>query len=102
MAVSHEIKTVSTSAATVLVSLVVFWFTRGVDMPTRTEVGNMIAKESPYLMDKQFIMSKLADNSKVNETTAALLSDLRVELEKLRITLDNINERLERERSRNN
>lgn len=101
MAVSHEVKTISTAAGTVVLSLLIFYFTRGIDLPTRTEVSSMIQKESPYIRDQHFIMSKLADNSKMNESTTALLSDLRIELEKLRITLDNINARFDRERNKN-
>lgn len=81
-------RSVSISAATIIVSMLGWWVMQGKDLVTRQEVKVMISTEGPYVKDQVFIMSKLSDNSKINEEVAKTLGSIKVELERLRITLD--------------
>lgn len=60
------------------------------EVPNRAEVSTMILKESPYVRDQQFIMSKLTENSRVNEVTNTVLVQLKVEIARLSSALEHL------------
>jgi hypothetical protein len=94
---------IATTSVGIIITMVGFWFTMGRNIPSRSEVVEMIESKSPYLHDKQFIMERLASNK---ETQAALtgmlqrntevMTELKIQIATLGKTLEALEDRIER------
>jgi hypothetical protein len=76
---------VATSLVAVVVSMLGFWLVEGREYVTRAEVSEMIAKESPYIRDRNMVLDRLSEMVEINRQLARAIQDLRVEISELRI-----------------
>lgn len=100
----HFWQTVATASVGIIITLVGFWVGVGRKIITKDEISKMIESESPYNIDRQFIMERLASNK---ETQAALsitlqkvievMNELKVQIATLGKTLEALEERIERQ-----
>ena len=94
---------IATTSIGIIVTMLGFWFTIGRNMITRSEAVELIETKSPYAMDRQFIMERLAINK---ETQAAfanalqrnteVMNELKIQIATLGKTLEALEERIER------
>jgi hypothetical protein len=99
----HFWENIATTSIGIIVTMIGFWVAIGRNMATKTEVADMIETKSPYLIDRQFIMERLAINK---ETQAALTSmlqrntevmtELKIQIAMLGQTLKALEDRIER------
>lgn len=99
----HFWENIATTSIGIIVTMIGFWVAIGKNMATKAEVSEMIETKSPYLLDRQFIMERLAINK---ETQAALtnmlqrntevMNELKVQIATLGKTLEALEERIER------
>lgn len=99
----HFWENLATTCIGIIITMLGFWFTIGKHMVTKSEVAEIVKKESPYLHDRQFIMERLAVNK---ETQAALtgmlqrntevMNELKIQIATLGKTLEALEERIER------
>lgn len=99
----HFWENIATTSLGIIVTMVGFWFTMGKNMPSKTEVLDMIESRSPYLHDKQFIMERLASNKETQALLTSMLqrntevmTDLKVQIATLGKTLEALESRIER------
>lgn len=93
----------ATTSIGIIITMLGFWLTIGKNMVTKSEVSELIKNESPYNIDRQFIMERLATNK---ETQAAfanalqrnteVMNELKVQIATLGKTLEALEERIER------
>jgi hypothetical protein len=76
---------VATSLVAVVVSMLGFWLVEGREYVTRAEASEMIAKESPYIRDRNMVLDRLSEMVEINRQLAQAIQDLRVEISELRI-----------------
>lgn len=76
---------VATSLVAVVVAMLAFWFVEGREYVTRAEASEMIAKESPYIRDRNMVLDRLSEMVEINRQLAQAIQDLRVEISELRI-----------------
>tara|TARA_Y100000310_G_scaffold313773_1_gene362514 strand:+ start:206 stop:478 length:273 start_codon:yes stop_codon:yes gene_type:complete len=84
-------KTIATSALSCSILMVGFWVIQARDYVTRPEVSDMIQTESPYLVDKQLVLENIKDMKDVLEKNTQVISQLNLEIARLRTELDRIN-----------
>jgi hypothetical protein len=99
----HFWENIATTSIGIIVTMIGFWVAIGKNMATKAEVAEMIETKSPYILDRQFIMERLAINK---ETQAALtnmlqrntevMNELKVQIATLGKTLEALEERIER------
>lgn len=99
----HFWENIATTSIGIIVTMVGFWVAIGRNMATKAEVADMIETKSPYLVDRQFIMERLAINK---ETQAALTSmlqrntevmtELKIQIAMLGQTLKALEDRIEK------
>jgi hypothetical protein len=99
----HFWENIATTSIGIIVTMLGFWVTIGRNMATKAEVADMIETKSPYVIDRQFIMERLAINK---ETQAALtnmlqrntevMSELKIQIAMLGQTLKALEDRIER------
>jgi hypothetical protein len=99
----HFWENIATTSIGIIVTMLGFWVAIGRKMVTKSEVLEIVKNESPYLIDRQFIMERLAMNK---ETQAAfanalqrnteVMNDLKVQLATLGKTLEALEDRIER------
>jgi len=99
----HFWENIATTSIGIIVTMIGFWVAIGRNMATKAEVADMIETKSPYLIDRQFIMERLAINK---ETQAALTSmlqrntevmtELKIQIAMLGQTLKALEDRIER------
>jgi hypothetical protein len=99
----HFWENIATTSIGIIVSMIGFWLTVGKNMATKSEVEEMIETKSPYLLDRQFIMERLAINK---ETQAALtnmlqrntevMNELKIQIATLGKTLEALEDRIEK------
>ena len=99
----HFWENIATTSLGIIVTMVGFWFTMGKNMPSKTEVLDMIESRSPYLHDKQFIMERLASNKETQALLTSMLqrntevmTELKVQIATLGKTLEALESRIER------
>lgn len=99
----HFWQNIATTSVGIIVTMVGFWFTMGRNIPSRSEVVDMIESKSPYLHDKQFIMERLASNKETQAVLTSMLqrntevmTELKVQIATLGKTLEALESRIER------
>lgn len=65
-----------------------FWLVESQEYVSRQEVSDMIQTESPYIADRQLVLSGMEDLKKTLEENNAAINNLNVEITKLRVELD--------------
>tara|TARA_Y100000401_G_C8294619_1_gene210619 strand:- start:786 stop:1061 length:276 start_codon:yes stop_codon:yes gene_type:complete len=85
-------KTAAVTAISCVIMMVGFWLTQAKDYVTRVEVSDMIQTESPYLVDKQLVLQNINDMKQVLKDNTQVISQLTVEIARLRGELDKIGE----------
>jgi len=83
-------KTVAISAVSCVVLMVSFWLVEVKDYVTRAETSQMIQTQSPYLVDKQVVLKSLNDMSEALRKNTEVISELNLEIARLRTELDRI------------
>jgi hypothetical protein len=99
----HFWESLATTSIGIIITLVGFWFTIGRNIITRSEIVELIETKSPYVIDRQFIMERLAINK---ETQAAfanalqrnteVMNELKIQIATLGKTLETLESRIER------
>ena len=84
-------KTIATSALSCAILMVGFWVIQARDYVTRPEVSDMIQTESPYLLDRGLVLENIRDMKDVLEKNTQVISQLNLEIARLRTELDRIN-----------
>tara|TARA_R110002012_G_scaffold260259_1_gene441908 strand:- start:675 stop:950 length:276 start_codon:yes stop_codon:yes gene_type:complete len=85
-------KTVAVTAISCVIMMISFWLTQAKDYVTRNEVSDMIQTESPYLVDKQLVLQNINDMKQVLKDNTQVISQLNVEIARLRSELSKIGE----------
>ena len=75
---------VTTSLVAVVLAMLAFWLVEGREYVTRAEASEMIAKESPYIRDRNMVLDRLGEMVEINRQLAQAIQDLRVEISELR------------------
>lgn len=83
-------KTLAISAISCSVLMVSFWLVEMKDYVTRAEAADMIQTQSPYLVDRQLVLKSLNDMSDVLRKNTQVISELNLEIARLRTELDKI------------
>ncbi len=99
----HFWENIATTSIGIIVTMIGFWVAIGRNMATKSEVSHMIETQSPYNVDRQFIMERLASNK---ETQAAfafalqrnteVMTELKIQIATLGKTLEALEDRMER------
>jgi hypothetical protein len=99
----HFWENIATTSIGIIVTMMGFWVTIGKKMVTRSEVLEMIKSESPYNIDRQFIMERLASNKETQAAFASALqrntevmNELKIQIATLGKTLEALEDRMER------
>lgn len=97
------LENLTTSWISILVSLVVFWTTFIKNLVNRKDVEHMIATQSQYCKDREFIMARLNDHKEDSATLFKALSrntevmaELKGQIAILSKTLEALEQRIER------
>lgn len=85
-------KTAAVTATSCVIMMVSFWLIQAKDYVTRNEVSDMIQTESPYLVDKQLVLQNINDMKEVLKDNTQVISQLNIEIARLRSELDKIGE----------
>tara|TARA_A100001515_G_scaffold128207_1_gene114323 strand:- start:4171 stop:4446 length:276 start_codon:yes stop_codon:yes gene_type:complete len=85
-------KTAAVTATSCVIMMVSFWLVQAKDYVTRNEVSDMIQTESPYLVDKQLVLQNINDMKEVLKDNTQVISQLNIEIARLRSELDKIGE----------
>lgn len=85
-------KTAAVTATSCVIMMVGFWLTQAKDYVTRSQVSDMIQTESPYLVDKQLVLQNINDMKQVLKDNTQVISQLNVEIARLRSELNKIGE----------
>ena len=85
-------KTAAVTATSCVIMMVSFWLVQAKDYVTRNEVSDMIQTESPYLVDKQLVLQNINDMKNVLKDNTQVISQLNIEIARLRSELDKIGE----------
>ena len=83
-------KTLAISSLSCVVLMVSFWLVEVKDYVTRVEASQMIQTQSPYLVDKQVVLKSLNDMNEVLRKNTEVISELNLEIARLRTELDRI------------
>lgn len=96
-------ESIATTSVGIIVTMIGFWFAIGKNMATKAEVLHMIETQSPYNLDRQFIMERL-NNNKESQTAFALalqrntevMNELKIQIATLGKTLEALENRIEK------
>lgn len=101
--VLHFWENIATTSIGIIITMVGFWISLGKNMVTKSEVIEIIDKQSPYLQDKQFIMERLATNKETQtqfanalQKNTEVMNELKIQIATLGKTLEALEERIER------
>ena len=83
-------KTLAISATSCVVLMVSFWLVEIKDYVTRAEASEMIQTQSPYLVDRQLVLKSLDDMNEALRNNTQVISELNLEIARLRTELDKI------------
>jgi hypothetical protein len=93
----------ATTSIGIIITMLGFWFTIGRKMATVSEVCELIETKSPYIVDRQFIMERLAINKETQAAFAMALqrntevmTELKIQIATLGKTLEALEDRIER------
>jgi hypothetical protein len=99
----HFWENIATTSIGIIITLIGFWITIGKNMVTKSEVIEIIEKQSPYLQDKQFIMERLATNKETQtqfanalQKNTEVMNELKIQIATLGKTLEALEDRIER------
>ena len=99
----HFWENIATTSIGIIITMLGFWVTIGKNMVTKSEVIEIIEKQSPYLQDKQFIMERLATNKETQtqfanalQKNTEVMNELKIQIATLGKTLEALEERIER------
>lgn len=96
--------------ATIVVSMVGFWFVEGREYATRAEVKEIvntapfirradlieaITTQTPYVLERPFIMKSLADRERSDDALLEAVQGLKIQMAVLNTTLENLSKKLE-------
>lgn len=102
--VGNVLENITISTVTVIISLLGFWTTFVRNLVNRQEVEHIIATQSQYCKDREFIMSRLNDHKEDSATlfkalnkNTEVMSELKVQIGVLSKTLEALEKRIERE-----
>jgi Ca2+-binding EF-hand superfamily protein len=94
---------IASTSVGIVITMLGFWLTFIKNIPTRSEVSDLIQNHSPYVHDRQFIMERLSINKETQMTLSVALqkvidvmSDLKIQIATLGKTLETLEERIER------
>jgi hypothetical protein len=94
---------IATTSVGIIITMLGFWLTIGRNMTTRSEVIELIETKSPYVVDRQFIMERLAINKESQAAFAMALqrntevmNELKIQIATLGKTLEALESRIER------
>jgi hypothetical protein len=85
-------KTAAVTAISCVIMMLSFWLSQARNYVTRDEVSGMIQTESPYLVDKQLVLQNINDMKQVLKDNTQVISELNVEIARLRTELNKIGE----------
>jgi hypothetical protein len=93
----------ATTSIGIIITMLGFWFTIGRKMATIAEVCDLIETKSPYIVDRQFIMERLATNKETQAAFAMALqrntevmTELKIQIATLGKTLETLEDKIER------
>jgi hypothetical protein len=93
----------ATTSIGIIITMLGFWFAIGRKMATVAEVCDLIETKSPYVVDRQFIMERLAINKETQAAFATALqrntevmNELKIQIATLGKTLEALEQRIER------
>lgn len=99
----HFWENIATTSIGIIITMLGFWVTIGKNMVTKSEVIEIIERQSPYLQDKQFIMERLATNKETQtqfanalQKNTEVMNELKIQIATLGKTLEALEERIER------
>jgi hypothetical protein len=99
----HFWETLATTSVGIIAAMIGFWLTIGKNLTTRSEVHELIETKSPYVLDRQFIMERLAINKETQAAFATALqrntevmNELKIQIATLGKTLEALEHRIER------
>ena len=85
-------RSVAFASISCLSLMVGFWLVESKDYVSRAEVSEMIKTQSPYVADRQLILSGMENLSRTLEDNNKAINSLNVEIARLRAELDKIKE----------
>jgi hypothetical protein len=95
-------QTIATVSLSVLITLIGFWVGIGRKILTRDEISKMIANDSAYTKEREFIMERLASNKEAYNALSVTLqkvievmNELKIQIATLAKTLDNLEKQIE-------
>jgi predicted RND superfamily exporter protein len=101
--ISNFWQVLSTTSIGIIITLLGFWVGIGRKIVSKEEISEMIKHESPYNVDRQFIMERLASNKETQLLLTAMLqrntevmTELKIQIATLGKTLEALEERIER------
>ena len=99
----HFWETLAIGGLGIIITMIGFWVTLGRNIPSKTEICEMIETKSRYSQDRQFIMERLNTNketqaafSHVLQRNTEVMNELKVQLATLGKTLEVLEQRIER------
>lgn len=85
-------RSIAVAAVSCLTLMIGFWLVEAREYVSRAEVSEMIKTQSPYVADRQLILSGMENLSRTLEENNKAINGLNVEIARLRAELDKIRE----------
>tara|TARA_R100000808_G_C2064375_1_gene94477 strand:- start:322 stop:594 length:273 start_codon:yes stop_codon:yes gene_type:complete len=85
-------RSIAVAAVSCLTLMIGFWLVEAREYVSRAEVSEMIKTQSPYVADRQLILSGMENLSRTLEDNNKAINSLNVEIARLRAELDKIRE----------
>jgi len=85
-------KSIAVGAISCLTLMIGFWLVEAREYVSRAEVSEMIKTQSPYVADRQLILTSMDNLSRTLEENNKAINSLNVEIARLRAELDKIKE----------
>ena len=85
-------RSIAVAAVSCLTLMIGFWLVEAREYVSRAEVTEMIKTQSPYVADRQLILSGMENLSRTLEENNKAINGLNVEIACLRAELDKIRE----------
>ena len=83
-------KSIAVGAMSCVTLMVGFWLVEARNYVSRAEASAMIQTESPYIVDQQLVLQSLDNLNRQLETNNRLITDLNLELARLRAEIDKL------------
>ena len=85
-------RSIAVAAVSCLTLMIGFWLVEAREYVSRAEVTELIKTQSPYVADRQLILSGMENLSRTLEENNKAINGLNVEIARLRAELDKIRE----------